>query len=111
MDATENPAAVHKSSVVLLPQKRMKNFTRLLPAIIARDNNAATTPATQMASRSSSSRKYGCHAYQAHMKKPLWMAPAIMINLRGRVRHPWRTPFVATVFASDGSVFHVTFRG
>ena len=55
-------AAAPSRSVVRLPQPRASTSTSWLPAIVDRATPAVTRPATQIASLSSRSSRYGCDA-------------------------------------------------
>ncbi len=57
MAATVCTAAAQSSRVVRLPQKRLNQSASAFPTIIARAKSEAMAPATQTASRPSSSRK------------------------------------------------------
>src|SRR5438034_7677006 len=63
-------AAAPRRMVVRLRPGLANRPTRELPAMPASANSEAIKPDSQMAFRPYRSRKYGCHAYQAHEKNP-----------------------------------------
>ncbi len=111
MAATVCTAAAQSSSVVRLPQKRLNTSAMALPAIIARARSEAMAPATQTASRPSSSRKYGCQAYQAQAMNPYCRSETSINRRTGRSCHPKRSDVRATLFISAGTVVRRRARG
>ena len=97
-------------SVVRRPRKRVKKSTSPLPAMVASAIRAATTPAIHAASRSISSRKYGCQAQNPHIRKPPWTNDTIMNSRTGRFRHPNSRLARSTLRISAGRVDGVASR-